>query len=99
MIDPVIEAFTRSQRQRADDQLRRVAEGRVQEAANAGTEPVGEFLGRLADEAGQRHDGQRRGDENSGVALRREKLEDERHGREDEQQPERVAAKKLHARC
>ena len=46
-------------REQRDDQLRRVAEARVQEAADAGAGVLGGMLGRLADQPRERHQRQR----------------------------------------
>ena len=50
-------------RDQRDDQLRSVAEGRVQEPADARTRVLGGVLGRLADQPGQRDEGERCEDE------------------------------------
>ena len=57
-LDHVVEPL--EQREQGDDQLGGVAEGGVQKAPDARPEPVRERLGRLADQPGQRDDGQRR---------------------------------------
>ena len=50
-------------REQGDDQLGRVAEARVQEAADAGAGVLGGVLGRLADQPGERDQRERREDE------------------------------------
>ena len=71
MMEPVSEALTISvsparRAMKRDDQLRGVAEGRVQQAADVRPRVVGEVLGGLAHEPGQREDGQAGGDEHHG---------------------------------
>src|SRR3712207_8479199 len=51
---------------RSDDQLRRVAEGDVQQAADAGARAGGELLGRPAHQRGGRDDPEGRGGEDDG---------------------------------
>ena len=68
MMLPVKDALTTSsspleEGEQGQDQLGGVAEGRVQEPADAGTEPVGQLFGRLAHQAGQRDDRHARRDE------------------------------------
>ena len=63
MMEPVSEAFTISvspgaQGHEGDDQLGGVAEGGVEQAADAGAGVVGQVLGGLAHEPGQGKDGQ-----------------------------------------
>ena len=48
------------EREDADDELGRVAEGRIEKPADDGRRSRRQFLGGLADEPCQRHDGQRR---------------------------------------
>ena len=55
-------------REERDDQLRRVAEARVQEAADAGARVLGGVLGRLADQPGERQQRERREQEERGRA-------------------------------
>ena len=54
-----------------DDQLGRVAEGGVEEAADAGTGVVSRVLRRLPDQPGQRDEGRRGEDEELDVAETR----------------------------
>ena len=65
MIEPVSDDLTipinpRLQREETDDDLGRVAQGRVQQAAQSRPEVLGQGLGRVAHQPGQRHDRQRR---------------------------------------
>lgn len=46
-----------------DDELGRVAEGGIEEAAECRTRPIGEFLGAEPDDSGQRDERDRRGKE------------------------------------
>ena len=55
-----------------DDQLGRVAEGRVEEAADSRARVVGRVLGRLADQPGERDERERREHEELDVAEVRE---------------------------
>ncbi len=55
-------------RDQGDDQLRRVAEGRVEEPADPRARVLGRVLGRLSDQPGERNQGQRREDEERRVA-------------------------------
>ena len=95
MIEPVSEALTRSvqalaERQRADDQLGGVAERRVQQAADAAAEMLGEDFCRVADEGRKRQDRERRRKKDRDVALRGEHPQQNRHGHEEEQDDDRA---------
>ena len=78
----------RVHREERDDQLRRVAEGRVEEAADAGPGVLGRVLGRLADQPGERDQRGRREDE----LERLRRVEDVVH--EDDDRRERDASAK-----
>ena len=54
-------------REQRDDQLRRVAEARVQEPPDAGARVLGDVLGRLADQVGERDQRERREHEEHGA--------------------------------
>ena len=82
--------LARAQGHEGDDQLRGVAEGRVQQAADAGPGVVGDVLGGLAHEAGQGQDGEAADDEDPGRRGVGQPQVDG-HGHEDEQEPEDVA--------
>ena len=98
---PVSDALTRSvrpsrKRQRADDQLGGVAERRVEQAADAAAEPLGQRLGGPADLGGQRQDGEDRGREYGDVILRNQQFERDRERDEAEQERQPVAAEQGH---
>ena len=67
-----------AQRQRADDQLRGIAERRVQQPADAAAEMLGQLLGGAPHVGGQRQDGEHRRAEDRDVTLRRQQLEADR---------------------
>ncbi len=70
-----------------DDQLGRVAEGRVQQSADPGAGVVCRMLGRFADQPGERNErGGRDHEENDVVDTREIEREDDR--REDERERE-----------
>jgi len=74
------------ERHDGDDQLRRIAEGRVQEAADGVAGPRGELLGRVHDEPRGRDDGQGRTEEDQWRRHRPHPVQD--HGdRHEHQQP------------
>ena len=73
-IDPISVAFTTSwrpsaEREQGDDQLRGVAEGDVQQAADPGTGARGQLLGRAAHQRRGGDDAERRGDEDRSASL------------------------------
>ena len=75
-------------REERDDQLGRVAEARVQEAADAGARVLGDVLGRLTDQERERHE-RRRGEHEAGRAADAEReMGDERDRGERERDPE-----------
>jgi hypothetical protein len=74
-----------AQRGEGDDQLGHVAEGRVEQAADAGARLLGEVLGRLAHRRGERHDRERRREEDEHRLVGGEVLERERDRHEDQQ--------------
>ena len=74
MIEPMIEALTTScrpglEREQRDDQLRRVAEGDVQQPADPGPELGRELLGRPAHQRRRRDDPERGGEEDQPAAA------------------------------
>src|SRR5512132_3275892 len=75
-------------RQQRDDQLGRVAEGRVQEPADARAGVVGRVLRRLADQPGERDERKCRQDEQLDVAEIEQVIRGDRDGREAEGAPE-----------
>ena len=88
MIEPTIEALTTScrpcvEREEGDDQLRRVAEGDVEQAADAGTRARRQLLGRPAHQRRRGDDPQRRGGEDDrrrgAGELERDRDRDQRH--------------------
>jgi hypothetical protein len=81
----------RRHREQRDDQLRRVPEGRVEEAADAGAGVVRGMLRRLADQPRERD--QRRGgeDEVRGLADAERVVDEDRERRERQRRPEQSA--------
>ena len=75
-------------REQRDDQLRRVAEGRVQESADARAGVMRGVLGRLADQPGERDERERGEDEQLDVAEIEQEIRGDRDGREGEGAPE-----------
>ena len=97
MIDPVSEAFTTGyrplpQRHDGDDQLRRVAEGGVQQAADALAGVMRQFLGGVAQPPRQRHDRQACGDKDQGVGSGHQELQPDRDRNKDQQPVQHVAS-------
>ena len=89
-IEPMIEAFTTScrpslEREQRDDQLRRVAERDVQQAADARPGAVRELLGRPAHQRRGRHDAER-GREEDDDRVRAELVEHDRDRDEGDEQ-------------
>jgi hypothetical protein len=83
------------QRRDGDDELSHVAEGRVEKAADRVARPRRDVLGRLAEQARERHDGQDRQHEEQRVRLRLRVLGHDRDRHEDEEPVEAIAAKVL----
>ena len=79
-------------REERDDQLRRVAEARVEEAADAGARVLGRVLGRLADQPRERDERRAREQEEQHLVRVRHVVDEDRHGREGEQRPEDPAS-------
>ena len=79
-------------REHRDDQLGRVAEARVQEAADAGACVLGCVLGRLPDQPRERDERDRGEDEERGVAGVRGIADRDRGGREGQRRPEDPAS-------
>ena len=77
-------------REEGDDQLGRVAEARVEEAADPGPGVMGCVLGRLADEPRERDEGRGGEDEDEDLAAART-MDGERDRRDDERAPEDAA--------
>ena len=75
-------------REERDDQLGRVAEARIQEAADAGTGVLGRMLGRLADQPRERDERGGGEHEEDRVARVRYVANDDRGGREGQRRPE-----------
>jgi hypothetical protein len=75
-----------------DDQLRRVAEARVEEAADPGPRVLAGVLGRLADQPGERHQRGSRSDEQRRVADVEDVPEENHEGGQDERRPEELPA-------
>ena len=63
------------ERDQGDDELGGVAEGGVQEPADAFARALGQVLGRFAQPTGERHDREARADEDRDVRLRMSELE------------------------
>ncbi len=78
----------------ADDELGQVAHRRVEQAAALRPEPHGQLLGRLTDQPGQRHDGQRRCDEREHLHAGDVRADRDRH--EDEKPAQRGRRKAGH---
>ena len=88
MTDPEIEAFTRSynpaRSHDCDDQFRCVAEGRVEESAEALSNVRREVLGGAAHPTGQRDNGESGHNENEESTCMYHKVQHERHRYEEE---------------
>ena len=77
--------------EQGDDQLRRVAEGRVQEPSDPGTGVVRGVLGRFADHPGERDERECCEQEQGHVAQVEDVIREEGEWREGERAPEDVA--------
>jgi hypothetical protein len=85
-VQPVVDGDER------DDQLRSVAEGRVQEPTDAGAGAAGEMVGRLADQPGERDEGGAGKDEEGHVSDAAEMIEDDDDRPEEQQRCESEGA-------
>ena len=77
-----------TQGQDADDQLGGIAEGRVQQPADAATEMLGELLGGTPDEGGQGQDGEYRRSKDQCVPFGCQLVEEDGHRNESQQSQE-----------
>ena len=78
-----MQSFT--QREQRDDQLRRIAQRRIEQAPDAGPDVAGQMLGRFAHKAGQWDNGQG-GCQEDGGRIGVKKLQGQRNGNEHEEQ-------------
>jgi hypothetical protein len=83
--------ITLPEREERDDELRRVAEARVEEPADAGPRVLGGMLGRLADQPRERNQGDRGEHEERHVARPGELVHRDREGCEEERPPQELA--------
>jgi len=81
------------QGQDSDDQLGGIAEGRIQQSADAATEVLSQFLGGTPDERRERQDGEHRCSKDQCVSFGRQQVEHECHRDEwqESEQPTRSA--------